>query len=139
MHSLAQGLRKVKFRWNKVSSWQQRILRAKSLTLVVCFLLPLKGERKLTLAAYFLRLETPDLPACYPVICFRRRLGDASFCLFLPHLALSGRRGGGAGPRQPVRSCSLACYCPVGPRNASPGGGLGYRIRSVSSGSSHKT
>ena len=65
MHSLAPGLRKVKFRWNKVSSWQQRILRAKSLTLVVCFLLPLKGERKLTLAAYFLRLETPDLPACY--------------------------------------------------------------------------
>ena len=28
MHSLTQSLRKVKFRWNKVS-WQQRILREK--------------------------------------------------------------------------------------------------------------
>ena len=37
--------------------------------LVVCFLLPLKRERKkcLTLAAYFLHLETPVLPACYPL------------------------------------------------------------------------
>ena len=26
-HWLAQGLRKVKFRWNWVSSWQDRILR----------------------------------------------------------------------------------------------------------------
>ena len=95
-----------------MSSWQQRILR----------------EKCLTLAAYFLRLETPDLPACYPLICFRRRLGDASFCLFLSHLALSGRRGGGAGHRQPVRSCCLVCYCPVGPRNASPGGSLGCTI-----------
>ena len=39
----------------------------KNLTLVVCLLLPLKGEIKkcLALAAYFLRLETPSLPACY--------------------------------------------------------------------------
>ena len=27
MHWLAQGLRKVKFRWNQVSSWQHRLLR----------------------------------------------------------------------------------------------------------------
>ena len=65
MHWLAQGLRKVKFRWNQVSLWQHRILREtflnlgreveKILTLVVCFLLPLKRERKkcLTLAACF--------------------------------------------------------------------------------------
>ena len=56
-HWLAQGLRKVKFRWNQVLSWQHRILRdasfkfciekgKKNLTLVVCFFLPLKRERK---------------------------------------------------------------------------------------------
>ena len=40
----------------------------KNLSLVVCFLLPLEREKKrLTLAAYFLRLETPSLPACYPL------------------------------------------------------------------------
>ena len=34
-----------------------------------CFLLLLKRERKcLTFAAYFLHLETPSLPACYPLI-----------------------------------------------------------------------
>ena len=48
--------------------------KKKTLTLVVCFLLPLKRERKhLTLAAYFLHLETPSLPACYPLkmsVCF---------------------------------------------------------------------
>ena len=40
----------------------------KNLTLV-CFLLPLKREIKkcLMLAAYFLPLETPGLPACYPL------------------------------------------------------------------------
>jgi len=27
MHWLAQGMRKVKFRWNQVSLWKQRILR----------------------------------------------------------------------------------------------------------------
>ena len=27
---LGQGLRKVKFRWNQVSSWQQRILKETS-------------------------------------------------------------------------------------------------------------
>ena len=35
---------------------------------LVCFLLPLRREKKcLTLAAYFLHVETPDLPACYPL------------------------------------------------------------------------
>ena len=36
---------------------------------MVCFLLPLKGEKKkcLTFAAYFLCLENPGLPACYPI------------------------------------------------------------------------
>ena len=40
----------------------------KNLTLV-CFLLPLKREEKkcLPLVAYFLRLKTPGLPACYPL------------------------------------------------------------------------
>ena len=40
---------------------------------LVCFCLLLKRERKkcLTLAAYFLRLETPGLPACYPLIYLR--------------------------------------------------------------------
>ena len=39
----------------------------KNITLV-CFLLLLKREIKnVTLAAYFLRLETPDFPACYPL------------------------------------------------------------------------
>ena len=43
--------------------------RKKNVTLVVCFLLPLKREIKnhLTLATYFLRLETPSLPSCYPL------------------------------------------------------------------------
>ena len=37
--------------------------------LTVCLLLILNREIKkcLTLAAYVLRLETPDLPACYPL------------------------------------------------------------------------
>ena len=77
MHWLAQDLRKVKFRWNQVSSWQHGILREKNLTLVACFLLPLKrvSKKSVTLAAYFLRLETPGFPACYPLIppfSFRR-------------------------------------------------------------------
>ena len=39
----------------------------KTLTLV-CFLLMLKRDKKcLTLAVYFLCLETPGLPACYPL------------------------------------------------------------------------
>ena len=70
MHWLAQSLRKVKFSWNQVSLWQHRILREKNLTLVICFLLLLKGEIKkkcLTLAAYFLHLETPGLSVCYPL------------------------------------------------------------------------
>ena len=44
-------MRKVKFGWNQVSSWQHRILR----------------EKNLTRAAYFLCLETPGFPACYPL------------------------------------------------------------------------
>ena len=43
----------------------------KSLTRLVCFLLPLKREIKkkksLTLAAHFLHLEIPSLPVCYRV------------------------------------------------------------------------
>ena len=44
--------------------------RGKNITLVVCFLLPLKRKIKkcLTLAAYFLLLDTSGLPACYPLI-----------------------------------------------------------------------
>ena len=35
---------------------------------LVCFLLQLKKDKKcLTLAAYFLYLQTPGLPACYPL------------------------------------------------------------------------
>lgn len=69
---VSKGLSKVKFRWNQVSSQQHRILRGKkkkNLKLLVCFLLPPKGERKksLTLGAYFLLLETPCLPAYYPL------------------------------------------------------------------------
>ena len=52
------------------------IREAKNLTLLVCFLLPLNRDKKcLTLAAYFLHLETPSLPTCYPLIpsfSFRR-------------------------------------------------------------------
>ena len=45
----------------------------KNVTLI-CFLRLLKRERKkrLTLAAYFLCLETPGLPACYPFRAFRK-------------------------------------------------------------------
>ena len=39
-------MRNVKFRWNQVSSWQHRMAKGKNLTLVVCFLLPLKREIK---------------------------------------------------------------------------------------------
>ena len=49
----------------------------KNLTLVVCFLLPLKREIKknpLTLAAYFLCLETPRLPACYSLKVLLERI-----------------------------------------------------------------
>ena len=51
--------------------------KEKKLTPVVCFLLPLKGEIKicLMLAAYFLRLETPGLPACYPLTTSIRSAG----------------------------------------------------------------
>ena len=74
-HWLAQGLRKVKFRWNQVTTqkFKRNLLICiekgeKRMTLVVCFLLPLKRERKksLTLAVYFLSLGTPRL-ACYPL------------------------------------------------------------------------
>ena len=48
------------------TSWATR--EAQNLTLVVCLLLPLKREIKcLTRAACFLRLETPGLPAGYPL------------------------------------------------------------------------
>ena len=68
--------------WTRVSciaggfftNWAIR--EAKNLTLLVCFLLPLNRDKKcLTLAAYFLHLETPSLPTCYPLIpsfSFRR-------------------------------------------------------------------
>ena len=69
--------------------------KKKTLTLVVCFLLLLKGERKkcLTLAAYFLRLEIPGLPACYQLfppfllgeLCC---LGKGVLCLFHKYFLL---------------------------------------------------
>ena len=55
-HWWAQDLRKVRFRWNQVSSWKQNFKRnlflslyregGKNLTLV-CFLLPLKREKNI--------------------------------------------------------------------------------------------
>ena len=50
------------------------IRKAKNLALVVCFLLPLKRERKMS-DTCSLHLETSNLPACYPLIprfSFRR-------------------------------------------------------------------
>ena len=46
----------------------------KNVTLV-SFLLPLKREikKRVTLAAYSLSLETPGLPACYPLEAFRKQ------------------------------------------------------------------
>ena len=78
MHWLAQGLRKVKFRWNQVSSWQHRLLRetfsfctGKGKKFETCSLFPPaayeRDKKCLTLAAYFLRLETSSLPPCYPL------------------------------------------------------------------------
>ena len=55
MHQLAQGLRRVKFTWNQVSSNLLLILYSegkKNLTLVVCFLLPLKREIKTILYSF---------------------------------------------------------------------------------------
>ena len=55
------------------------IEREKNLTLI-CFLLPLKRERKKMsekIAAYFLCLVTPGLPACYlliPLLSFTRTM-----------------------------------------------------------------
>ena len=192
-----------------MSSWQQRILRAKSLTLVVCFLLPFK-VKLLTCVRLFATPWTVAVPcssfhgifqtrilgwvaisfsrrSSWPrdwtrVSCivgrgftvgatrevlplkgerktvwhlqpiasiwrslafllvtshlFQEKSGKCEFLSVLPHWALSGV---GGGHRQPVRSLSLVYYCPVGPRNASPWGGLGYRIKSVTSGSSHKS
>ena len=57
MHWLTQGLRIVKFRWNQVSLCQHSILGETSLNLyrggegnvsLVCFLLPLKREKKMS-------------------------------------------------------------------------------------------
>ena len=77
MYWLAQGLRKVQVEPAVIMATQnfkRNLLLIlyrkgkKNLTLVVCFLLPLKRDIKhcLTLAAYFLCLETPSLLACYP-------------------------------------------------------------------------
>ena len=71
MHWLAQGLRKVKFKVEPgvimaTQNFKRNLfLRGKNVTLV-CFFLPLKREikKRLTLAAYFLHLETPGLPDC---------------------------------------------------------------------------
>ena len=55
MHWLAQGLRKVKFRWSHVSLWQHRVFRETAFKICiekgknvtpVCFFLPLKREKK---------------------------------------------------------------------------------------------
>ena len=60
--------------------------RGKKITLV-CFLLLLKRERKnVTLAASFLCLETPRLPACYPL---RRLPISTSFSFFSGDLSCS--------------------------------------------------
>ena len=67
MHQLAQGLRKVKFRWNQVS-----IMATQNFKRNLPLILYREGKKvwhwkHLTLAAYFLHLETPSLPACYPL------------------------------------------------------------------------
>ena len=78
MYWLAQGLRKVQVEPAVIMATQnfkRNLLLIlyrkgkKNLTLVVCFLLPLKREIKkcLTLAAYLIHLETPGLLACYPL------------------------------------------------------------------------
>ena len=60
MHWLAQGLRKVTFRQSGV------LMRAQNLK-ESSFQFCVKKEKKsLPLAAYFLHLGTPSLPACYP-------------------------------------------------------------------------
>ena len=76
-HSLAQGLRKDKFRWNQVSSWQHSFKRN--------LLFNLYGDGKKIWHLSFVSscrlrereniwhlqpiscLETPRLPACYPL------------------------------------------------------------------------
>ena len=64
----------------------------KHLTLVVCFFLLLKREKKcLTLAAYFLRLGAPSLPACYPL----KPVPEWSlFCTFSPQAVVKSQLGG---------------------------------------------
>jgi len=81
MHWLTQGLRIVNFRWNQGSLWQHSILRETSFYIciekgggkkrenisLVCFLLLLKREIKMSDTCSLFLLETPGLPACYPL------------------------------------------------------------------------
>ena len=68
-------------------------------------------------------------PSCLlPSHLLQEKSGKREFLSVLPYWALSVCVWQ-EGHRQPVRSLSLICYCPVGPRNASPRGGLGYTIR----------
>jgi len=77
MHWLAQGSRRVQVKPGVLMATQNckrnlflNVCRegGKNQTLVVCFLLLLKREKRcLTLAAYFLPWEIPALPACYPL------------------------------------------------------------------------
>ncbi|MDE3401446.1 MAG: hypothetical protein PWK00_10975, partial [Coxiella burnetii] len=70
-------MRKVKFRWSQELSWQHRIFREtffyicikmekkKPQPSLVSSCLLRERKKRLTLAVYFLCLETPGLPACY--------------------------------------------------------------------------
>ena len=76
-HWLAQGLRKVKFRWNQVTTqkFKRNLLICiekgeKRMTLVVCFLLPLKREKKKS-----------DSCSLFP------QLGDSQTCLLPSHFS----------------------------------------------------
>ena len=93
MHWLAQGLRKGKVRWNLVLSWQHRILRESSFSFCIekgkksdtCQIFVsschLRDKKKcLTLAVYFLCLETPSLPACYPLTTISSSVVPFSSC-----------------------------------------------------------
>jgi len=72
MHWLAQGLRKVKFRWNQNFKRNLLILyREGGKKSDICSLFPSatykRGKKRLKITVHFLHLGTPGLPACYPL------------------------------------------------------------------------
>ena len=83
---------------------------------LVYFFLPLKREKFLALAACFFRLETPGLPACYPLFTvFLFHL----FTMFAQQLRGKKKKNSSVGEES---SCSIGDACSIPGLGRSPGG-----------------